>query len=79
MADNRRFSSYGLTGEPESRLGQEFDNVYKNLPANLEKKTSVPVVKVMTEGKPILAQDGGIWYIYIRIGDTRYRTALTAA
>lgn len=74
----RQAKTYGLSGEPETRLELEFDFIYKNKLDILEKKFSVPNPGTVAQGKPTLVKAGGIWYIYIRIDDKWYRTALTA-
>jgi len=66
----RLFPTYGFNGEPESKLEREFENLQTNkLDGALEKKYAVPNAKEMKEGWPALVTVGGIWYIYIRIGD----------
>jgi hypothetical protein len=75
----RQFKTYGLQGEPETRVEQELENIYKlKLDAELEKKFSVPSASTVAKGKPILVKDGANWYIYIRIEDSWFKAALTA-
>ena len=75
----RESRTYGLNGEAETRIEREFDAVYKLLTAGqLDKKFTVPNIQTMAKNKPFIALDAGNWYIYIRLEDTYYRTALTA-
>jgi len=74
-----RFKTYGLNGEPESRIEQEFSSLHKGkLDIPLDKKVAAPSPTTIPQGKPILVKDAGTWYIYIRIEDSWFRTALTA-
>lgn len=74
----RKNTSYGLHGESESRLQQEFDQVYRvKLDLPLKTYNTVPNVKTAAEGEPILAQDAGNWYIYIKIRGAYHRVQLT--
>jgi hypothetical protein len=74
------YTTYGLNGEPESRLERELDNIYRIVTdAQLEKKIGVPNLSMVTERKPFLAQVGGNWYIYVKIEGAYFKTALTAA
>jgi len=81
MPSSRVTKTYGLNGEPEARIEQEFENVYKTkLDEQLVKFFSVPNVTTLAKEKPVLVKTGGKWYIYIRIDDTLYKTAdLTTA
>jgi len=73
------YTTYGLKGDPESRLEREIGNIYQTiLDAQLEKKQSVPNLTTVPEAKPFLAQDGGNWYIYVKIGNQFHRVQLTA-
>lgn len=73
------FTSYGLQGEPETRIAREFERVQEEkLDGALEKKYAVPKVKEMKDGWPVLVKTGESWYIYIRIGDAVYKADLTA-
>lgn len=75
----RQFKTYGLNGEPESRLQQELENLHKGkLDAQLKKNFSVPNVSTGGQLVPVLVKDSGKWYIYIRIDDTWHRAELTA-
>ena len=73
--------TYGLSGEPESRLEREITNNYKvKADAQLTKYTSVPNASTLPDGQPVLVNVSGNWYIYIRIGDKLFKTpAMTAA
>lgn len=76
MASTRQSKTYGLNGEPETRLEQEIENIYKTkLDEQLMKYFSVPNVTTVAKQKPILVKDGALWYIYIRIDDAFFKTA----
>jgi hypothetical protein len=75
----RKFPSYALNGASESRLEQEFDQVYRvKLDLPLKIHNEVPKVNTVAEGEPILALDGGNWYIYIKVRGNYKRVQLTA-
>ncbi len=75
----RLTKTYGLQGEPESRIEREMENIYKvKLDAALTKYFTVPNLNTVPQSQPVLVKDAGNWYIYIRIDDKFYKTALTA-
>ncbi len=75
----RLFTTYGLQGEPESKIEREFDRMQEEkLDGALEKKYAVPKVAEMKEEWLVLVRTGGNWYIYIRIGDAAFKWDLTA-
>jgi hypothetical protein len=79
MASTRQSKTYNLQGETESRIEQEFENLYKTkLDEQLVKYFTAPNVSTIAKEKPILVKVAGNWYIYIRIEDTFYKMALTA-
>lgn len=64
----RAFPTYGLNGEAETRIEQEFEALYKNkLDLAMTKYLEVPSVNQVPEGKPILVKVGADWYTYINI------------
>jgi hypothetical protein len=76
MAATRQNKTFGLNGEPESRLETEIENIYKTkMDEQLVKYQSVPNASTVAKEKLILVKDGGNWYIYVRIDDTLYKTA----
>lgn len=75
----RKFPTYGLQGEPEGRIEQEFERIQnEKLDGALEVRYAAPEAKTMKDKWPVLVKTGGIWYIYIKIGDNLFRAALTA-
>lgn len=75
----RLTKTYGLQGEPETRIEREMENIYRlKLDAALTKHFTVPNVSTVPQSQPVLVKDAGTWYIYIRVDDTFHRTALTA-
>ena len=76
---NQLNKTFGLSGVPETRIEQEFENVYKTKgDAQMVKYQSVPNVSTVPQAQPILVKDANIWYIYIRVDDKFFKTALTA-
>lgn len=68
--------TFGLQGEPETRIQKEVENIYKTkMDEQLVKYFSVPNVQTLAREKPVLVKDAGNWYIYIRIDDTLFKTA----
>lgn len=77
--NTRKYTNYGFKGDSEGRLEQEFDQVYRaHLPLPLKIYNEVPKVNTVAEGEPILALDGGNWYIYIKVRGSYQRVQLTA-
>lgn len=75
----RKYTNYGFKGDSEGRLEQEFDQVYRvKLDLPLKIHNEVPKVNTVAEGEPILALDGGNWYIYIKVRGSYQRVQLTA-
>lgn len=75
----RRFKTYSLQGEPETRLEQEFDNFLQGkADAALVKKLEQPNPQVMPQSGLFLLKTGGVWKLAVRIEDTLYKVDLTA-
>ena len=68
---NPQFTSYGLKGDPETRLQQEIANIYKQF-GSIEIKTSLPPAKSWPQKKPLLVKDGADYKWYVRIEDDWY-------
>ncbi len=70
----RLSTTYGLNGEPETRIEREFDNLYKTKgDAAMVKYFAMPNVQTVPQLQLILVKESGKWYTVIRIDDTLYR------
>lgn len=75
----RSNTTFGFKGDSEARLQREFDDLYRvKLDVPLEMHNTAPNVNTVAEGKPLLAQDAGNWYIYIKVRGAYQRVQLTA-
>ena len=68
---NQEFKTYGLNGTPETRLQQEFANVYKQF-GQIEVKVGLPPAKSWPQKKPLLVKDGSDYKWYVRLEDDWY-------
>lgn len=75
---SRTNTTFGFKGDSEARLQREFDDLHRvKLDVPLEIFNEVPNVNTIPEGKPILAQSSGNWYIYVKVRGAFKRVQLT--
>ena len=68
---NQLFKTYSLNGEPETRIEQEFANLYKQI-GQIEVKMSLPPAKSWPIKKPLLVKVGADYHWYVRLEDDWY-------